>query len=166
MHYPINASLRCSHGLSASKARKTKSSRPKGPPARSPAWRAQRLLVATNDLFWNLSQFLWLFSTIGMFHISTVVQRWIHVNDRCKNFISFYNRSRIKLSETGKGQYVSTFSLRPFFFLLFASSLQMRKWQKRNCQHEYFRKDFWLDAQKMLDFSFKCRNYFICIRFS
>ena len=51
MHYPITASLRCSHGLSASKARKTKSSRPEGPPARSPAWRAQRLLVATNDLF-------------------------------------------------------------------------------------------------------------------
>ena len=58
MHYPITASLRCSHGLSASKARKTKSSRPKGPPARSTARRAQRLLVASDDLFWILSQFL------------------------------------------------------------------------------------------------------------
>ena len=36
---------------------------------------------------------------VSHFHLA---QRWIHVNDRCKNFISFYNRSRIKLSSRGK----------------------------------------------------------------
>lgn len=114
--------------------------------------------------FWRRKNTLLRKTQFSHFHL---VRRWIHVNDRCKNFISFYNRSRIKLSAPRKDNMSQHFHIgNSFSFISEFSANEKWLWTKITSFGEHFSKDFPFSTQKRLSCPSKCRNYFICIRSS
>ena len=84
---------------------------------------------------------------VSHFHL---VRRWIHVNDRCKNFISFYNRSRIKLSSRGKDNMSQHFQLANSPSISEFSANEKWLWTRITSFGEHFSKDFPFSTQKRL----------------
>ena len=114
--------------------------------------------------FWRRKNTLLRKTQFSHFHL---VRCWIHVNDRCKNFISFYNRSRIKLSAPRKDNMSQHFHIgNSFSFISEFSANEKWLWTKITSFGEHFSKDFPFSTQKRLSCPSKCRNYFICIRSS
>ena len=130
---------------------------------RKPCWEKIRKIIFTNVRLKKKKTIL-KNTQVSHFHL---VQCWIHVNDRCKNFISFYNGSRIKLSAPRKDNMSQHFHI-PNSFSFISEFSANGKWLRTRITSfgEHFSKDFPFSTQKRLSCPSKCRNYFICIRSS